>query len=440
MGIITLQCKSGAIPATPSSSNACAHYRTYNCTTGHNPSSYSGIRLPDEWLSAKSVLVNGKNPPGWRERVANGELLPYTAYSVQRTGCKNTPGVLNPNFCYSGYRYNEHSSGDAISLYSMSWATIDTKPYVDVDALLQEAWAKAKAGASQILVDMAERRETYELLKRAHSRFADRLGYVARRTAKSLKQRKWRTNYGATPTEAAKKALSDSWMEYRYGWTPLVYSMRDIADALEKMQKSKTAIYRERVSKSAEVLGSFDHSCWVSYQRLQNGAFPVMGIRNYHKRTLTARASVAYQVSSHVPKAFDINPLMLGWELVPLSFVADWFLNVPTIFQAHWPGFAISASTACVSEKDTEMIVLEHGDITWNPISGNPAVRLLERPRFTGFKESYIRTPRSDIPLKLSYQPHITWERMLDATVLLDKMLGKRIAGLAKAFKTSLLK
>lgn len=216
--------------------------------------------------------------------------------------------------------------------------------------------------------------------------------------------------------------------------------MRDMAKAMEWMREPKSVIHTERVSKSAEILGTGANNSWVSYQRLQNGAFPTMGIVLYHKRVLTARASVAYQVSAHSLKAFDTNPLMLGWELVPLSFVVDWFLNVPSILQAHWPSFAISASTSCVSEKDIEMIVLEHGDITWNPASGNPYVRLSARPRFTGYKESYTRTPRTDIPLVLSYQPHMTWKRMADATVLLDKMLGKRIAGLAKAIKTRLFK
>jgi len=444
LGTITFSCQPGnpdSITPVNCSAVVCGHYRQGGCSTGHNPSTLSGIRLPDEWHSQPQVLVNGKNPPGWRERQARGELIPYTARSVVKRGFENYPGTMHPNWCgWVSGTYNQHETGVPLSLYQISWTTIDTKPSIDSDALLQEAWAKARSGASQVLVDLAERRETYELLKNAHSRFKDRLAFVGRRAAKSVRQRKWKTKYGATPAQAAWSTLSDAWMESRYGWGPLVYSMRDVAKAMEWMREPKSVIHTERVSKSAEITGSGSNSAWPSYQRLQNGAFPAMGITVYHKRVLTARASVAYQVSAHSLKAFDTNPLMVGWELVPLSFVVDWFLNVPDILQAHWPSFAISASTACVSEKDIEMVVLEHGDITWNPASGNPYMRLTSRPRFTGYKESYIRTPRTDIPLVLSYQPHITWKRMADATVLLDKMLGKRIAGLAKAIKTRLIK
>lgn len=77
--------------------------------------------------------------------------------------------------------------------------------------------------------------------------------------------------------------------------------------------------------------------------------------------TAVARARVAIQVSP-VVASFNFNPFTTALELIPLSFVYEWFLNVGDwliAFDHYSPNTKMSA---CVSVKESHLLSLTAQD------------------------------------------------------------------------------
>jgi len=121
-----------------------------------------------------------------------------------------------------------------------------------------------------------------------------------------------------------KKTGSAMWLEYQYGWLPL---MGDIYDAHQLLQKG----FREKaqIASSIRVLQDEyhlrrDYSNFLGFDEVTSNA--------------TYVAKVFYKVDdtqlSRLGQMGLVNPASVAWELVPFSFVVDWFLPVGQYIEA----------------------------------------------------------------------------------------------------------
>lgn len=119
------------------------------------------------------------------------------------------------------------------------------------------------------------------------------------------------------------KATASGWLQLQYGWLPL---LGDVVGAAELLAQKLSNEIKGRVVASAS--REYDEFHNLGYQ---NVAYP--GIE---KKYVKAKAEIKYVVyyattASSLKTAAQIgitNPLQLAWELVPFSFVADWFLPI----------------------------------------------------------------------------------------------------------------
>lgn len=119
---------------------------------------------------------------------------------------------------------------------------------------------------------------------------------------------------GVSPrrTRSKLRKASDAWLEYHFGWEPLI---RDI--------------YRGCVMLTGDVPAMVTRAASAENLSLVRNAAE-------HKAIGTARVIVKYQGTYYVdnPNKFLlnqaglINPAALAWELMPFSFVVDWFIPV----------------------------------------------------------------------------------------------------------------
>jgi len=397
--------------------------------------------MPASGTQNKTVWTSGEIA-GYSEKKRKGEFIPYTAYDVSSEEWAYSPLLVNPGdcwYCVVNYRArNCHAEGTTTGIQQVSIPTASGATMPNLNALLQKAWGEAKSGSSQIMVDLAERKETYDLLLNVHSRYKERFSKISDLAHRRLRKTTVRElkRYAGNTISKATKILGETWMESRYGWGPLVYSCRDLATAWEHLNATpKDGLPYILQFASAKEVSSGNNTgitgvnvAWTTSTRLTDKVTHSAS----HVQTITARAKVAYTVELRVLKALDTNLLLLGWELVPLSFVADWLWNVPDILKAHWPVSCIGQSTACVSTKVESVLSFQYGSQT----AVKPSIQTYGT--FTGKQTRYTRTPRSDVPLVLEYKPHITWERMLDATVLTRNFTSKGVAKIAKAIASKL--
>ena len=107
------------------------------------------------------------------------------------------------------------------------------------------------------------------------------------------------------------RRLANNWLEYKYGWMPLLHDIHGGAKTLADMLYKPRQNYFFASAKSGDV--------WA---------------RGGMTGTIQYKAKVWCRVSVNTPslqlgnKIGLLNPLTVAWELVPFSFVADWFVNI----------------------------------------------------------------------------------------------------------------
>ena len=149
---------------------------------------------------------------------------------------------------------------------------------------------------------------------------------VRLRSKRSFKRaaKQFGRRFGKNPREAAASA----WLEYKYGWTPFVLDTYNAFETLSDLQdnnpKSKVGSVRSTLKKTVtETITSEDRLTSVAGTRVGGIITTTFD--------LSSRAVWRFTVNENLNTIGKIgltNPLNVGWELVPLSFVADWFLPI----------------------------------------------------------------------------------------------------------------
>lgn len=146
--------------------------------------------------------------------------------------------------------------------------------------------------------------------------------------------------------EDSHKALANNYLEFHFGWSPLI---KDIGSAVEVLQNGVPPV---RVVGSATRSYKFDSN---------SGDF------SYRHQVLeTTKISAWIKVSnpdlSLATQLGFVNPLLVAWELVPYSFVVDWFVNVGDYLQSFtdFLGFEIIEPSVTTFVRDTVLFRYAH--------------------------------------------------------------------------------
>lgn len=177
------------------------------------------------------------------------------------------------------------------------------------------------------------------------------------------------------------KAIANAWLEYRYGWQPLLRDVSKIQDMAEHVRQNMTKrrlVARAHVEMPLTKTASFSHGGGIPQVDSAVGT-----VRS--DRLLSADAGVIYDVSVRtVAQAMEAagglrvyNGAATAWELVPWSFVADWFVNIGTWLQAVTPNPYITCRGNWVTEIEDKWIVL-------SSITGSTRISTSPATTYTG--------------------------------------------------------
>lgn len=117
--------------------------------------------------------------------------------------------------------------------------------------------------------------------------------------------------------------IGNKWLEYQYGWKPLLADVYAVADKLVAKPTSP-----ERFIKATG--SARQGNTW----RSASGSFTPSNVYTTEVGTRSDRCLIQcnYKFSNSIITELagwtSLNPLSIAWELTPYSFVADWFIDI----------------------------------------------------------------------------------------------------------------
>lgn len=194
-------------------------------------------------------------------------------------------------------------------------------------------------------------------------------------------------------------ALASAWLQYRYAIMPIFYSIEDVRSAL----KAYARIYAKFKAKNTYTLEpAFNLPGWTVDSNVQ-----------VTERCIIKRAYDPETLIDKLLNILKLNPIASAWELVTLSFVVDWFLNIGDIIDALSGYDGSIQSSSCYSWKSVGTVTLNHKE------SGASII-----VRIDEYKREVIE-PSDHIGL--SWNTTLTWKQQIDAISLMWGPISSRL-------------
>lgn len=192
----------------------------------------------------------------------------------------------------------------------------------------------------------------------------------------------------------APKNIASKYLEYAYGWKPLMQDIFGLSE-LAKESGKKPLLIRGRGKSVRE-----PNVSW-RYVNVSNEAESIMDSSNCRDRvncTLWGRVDPEYAGTRALNRMGLLNPASLAWELVPWSFVIDWVLPIGPVLQALTAPAGLKFVDGSISRKVSVKANISHKSIF---LRGNyPARKILsDAPATAVFTyDSYRRSPLGTWP------------------------------------------
>lgn len=354
----------------------------------------------------------------------NTALLPVNPFTLNRNCYYPDVGDMLARSNSTKIQYTGASFGTIVQpMDQCPWPTSDYLIQLSnrSDAKILEKLRNSKVNLMQVF---AERKRTADLIGSNAVKIADAIRAIRRgdvQTAQRvLSMRFTRSQRARFNTEYVRGdsggAISRLWLEAQYGWRPL---LQDCYGAMETLAAAQIKEVRERVGSE------------LGYKEMETDSqkefFP--GLHVYRNtETCRMKQAVWFETSGAVLSSLKetgiTNPASVGWEIMPWSFVVDWFIPVGTYINS-WDAtlglsFKRGYKTSFIETK-SKRSVYARGLQIYSGYAYHGWTRA-SRTRCQVIRSRLISFPGNPIPV---FKNPFSFERAANAIALLSQLFAK---------------
>jgi len=231
----------------------------------------------------------------------------------------------------------------------------------------------------------------------------------------------YKTTYRDRERPGQDFAFGDVWLEYQYGWKPLLSDIQGSAEALAQTHLNPRPLRFSAMASTNGKVMKRPIAIWPV-----NGTHYLAELTFYHagKTRYVLEVAEDSKILESLQTVGLTNPLLLAWELLPYSFVVDWFLPLGSYLQQleYARGLTFIRGSVSTSFTAVGSIASRFYEVTPGYLPGRIAgleIDVSYRRKSRAILSSF---PYQKLP---SFQPKLGVERCLSGIALLQQIFTR---------------
>lgn len=344
-------------------------------------------------VKVNRAQTDGFDIPNYHKKLREGGILPFTTFNQSEVTGEVTGSYYTKTTTGDERRYYPSGFTNNCGSWVASLADVtDIASDADLQDLVNSAAARIYSSGWDALTFASEFHKVVRMF-----------GSAKRTLLRIVSDPKFRARY--LDDLLLNKKNAKTWLEYRYGWRTLMYDVKDLRKAINNLGKQR-ARFKDRVGYGTAGTNSYQASVDAI-----TGACSGEYVQVETSWNISYRGAVVADIE---PPTFQINPLITGWELVPFSFVIDWFITVGKTLEALSflslsTAYAAAYGFKCEIQKDSTYV-------PGTPVAGYTTVTLSGSASSRGTFTSRTPTSVSKVP---SVKVNLDVSKLIDLASLL---------------------
>lgn len=384
-------------------------------------------------LSMSETMID-ELTPSYFANAKRGKFLQVNPMSHSKTTFVADSGAVEMLTKYNGVDvWTMTWSGNlAFEAHRYVFGATMTPPYYGFNPsypssgpLVTEALANARSRGWDVLTWLAEFGKTMELIRNFRTRVLKR----AESVAKGIERQ--------NDLRVANDLFASNWLEARYGWRQIAFDLEAITEAIYKLNRTKPPFirgYAQDENVGTPYTGTYPASSYMRYVTPSTLAYDYGRCRLDINQTRTRRTRAGVILEALIDDLVEINPFVTAWEVIPFSFIVDWFVNIGDVIAAYSPSVTENLLGAWSSQEQiTETTCVLTPATVGNPTSGFYYSPSSTTP-YTCVTTNITKTRVSESPsASLALRFNLDDVKIVDLASIFLVSIGRIVGGLLKS-------